>query len=218
MDKKCLVLSDVIVKKDVLLTDGLVFDKNFVSKVVDFAFLMNRSEAEVDARFKQIIPYILVFDKVKTERKILIYRRTSQHTDNRLSSKWSVGIGGHINQADLEVSKQAKFNVMNFAALREFKEELGNCNVTFSQIKREESFVSISTSEDEVSSVHVGPIFVAVVDKDEVRPKEEIAEIYWLTKTQLENWRKEQQKIELWSRIVIDEVLLNPAWNSLWEE
>src|SRR5437016_2814112 len=56
----------------------------------------NRSEAEQDKRYKQLIPYVLV---IRHDR-ILRYRRGRGGQETRLHGLYSVGIGGHISEED----------------------------------------------------------------------------------------------------------------------
>lgn len=57
---------------------------------------LNRSEAEQDKRYKQLIPYVLLICK----DKILRYRRGKGGQETRLHGLYSVGIGGHISDED----------------------------------------------------------------------------------------------------------------------
>src|SRR5437899_9218473 len=57
---------------------------------------LNRSEAEQDRRYKQLIPYVLVI----CNGKILRYRRGRGGQETRLHGLYSVGIGGHISEED----------------------------------------------------------------------------------------------------------------------
>jgi predicted NUDIX family phosphoesterase len=57
---------------------------------------LNRSEAEQDIRYKQLIPYVLVI----CNDKILRYRRGRGGQETRLHGLYSVGIGGHISEED----------------------------------------------------------------------------------------------------------------------
>ena len=57
---------------------------------------LNRSEAELDRRYKQLIPYVLLV----REDKILRYRRGKGGQETRLHGLYSVGIGGHISEED----------------------------------------------------------------------------------------------------------------------
>ena len=57
---------------------------------------LNRSDAEQDKRYKQLIPYVLVI----CNGKILRYRRGRGGQETRLHGFYSVGIGGHISDVD----------------------------------------------------------------------------------------------------------------------
>src|SRR6266404_3759555 len=57
---------------------------------------LNRSEAEHDKRYKQLIPYVLLI----CNGKILRYRRGKGGQETRLHGLYSVGIGGHISDED----------------------------------------------------------------------------------------------------------------------
>jgi predicted NUDIX family phosphoesterase len=57
---------------------------------------LNRTEAEQDRRYKQLIPYVLI---VCSDR-ILRYRRGKGGQETRLHGLFSVGIGGHISEED----------------------------------------------------------------------------------------------------------------------
>jgi predicted NUDIX family phosphoesterase len=56
----------------------------------------NRSEAELDRRYKQLIPYVLII----CGERILRYRRGKGGQETRLHGLFSVGIGGHISEED----------------------------------------------------------------------------------------------------------------------
>src|SRR5437867_3884931 len=57
---------------------------------------LNRSDAEQDKRYKQLIPYVLIL----CHGKILRYRRGKRGQETRLHGLFSVGIGGHISEED----------------------------------------------------------------------------------------------------------------------
>src|SRR5208337_3982404 len=56
----------------------------------------NRTEAEQDRRYKQLIPYVLLI----CDGKILRYRRGRGGQETRLHGLYSVGVGGHISEED----------------------------------------------------------------------------------------------------------------------
>src|SRR6267143_914474 len=57
---------------------------------------LNRSDAEQDKRYKQLIPYVLIL----CHERILRYRRGKGGQETRLHGLYSVGIGGHISEED----------------------------------------------------------------------------------------------------------------------
>src|ERR1035437_2104444 len=57
---------------------------------------LNRSAAEQDKHYKQLIPYVLLV----CNDKILRYRRGKGGGETRLHGFYSVGIGGHISEED----------------------------------------------------------------------------------------------------------------------
>ena len=59
-------------------------------------FFIHRELAEDDPTHKQIIPYAIF----KHGDKFLKYLRGKKSGEQRLASKSSIGIGGHINQDD----------------------------------------------------------------------------------------------------------------------
>src|SRR5215469_13101039 len=66
---------------------------------------LNRSEAELDKRYKQLIPYVLVI----CDGKILRYRRGKGGQETRLHGLFSVGVGGHISDVDDELFSNAGY-------------------------------------------------------------------------------------------------------------
>ena len=78
---------------------GLSLDiDRYFSEITDRAntCYRNRSEAEQDKRYKQLIPYVLIL----CQDRILRYRRGKGGQETRLHGLFSVGIGGHISEED----------------------------------------------------------------------------------------------------------------------
>src|SRR6266436_10040191 len=85
----------------------------------------NRTEAEQDKRFKQLIPYVLII----CDGKILRYRRGRGGQETRLHGLYSVGIGGHISEEDnglfssrLGYQEGMRREIMEEVAVEEAKE------------------------------------------------------------------------------------------------
>src|SRR3990167_538070 len=81
-----------------LKVDGLAKILKTIS--TNYKFLP-RAQVEEDARWQQIIPYI-VFEN---NGKIFLMKRKADHTDRRLANMYSIGVGGHINGKDVKSTK-----------------------------------------------------------------------------------------------------------------
>src|SRR6478672_8397799 len=81
---------------------------------------MERNLAEHDESFKQVIPYVVV---VNGNRYLLI-RRTKKQGEARLHDKYSLGIGGHINDVD-SGSEARHSHIIEAGLRRELNEEIG---------------------------------------------------------------------------------------------
>ena len=115
---------------------------------------INRSEAEKDKRFKQLIPYVLVL----CQDKILRYRRGKGGEETRLHGLYSVGIGGHISEEDSGLFTQGIG--YQEAMRREVMEEVAIDEVS------EAAVAVINDDSTDVGWVHFGVVHVMPV-KDE---------------------------------------------------
>ena len=108
----------------------------------------NRSEAEQNKRFKQLIPYVLI----TCNGKILRYRRGRGGQETRLHGLYSVGIGGHISEEDhgLFSSRVGYQDGMR----REIMEE-----VAVDQVK-EVAVGLINDDSTDVGQVHFGVVHI----------------------------------------------------------
>jgi predicted NUDIX family phosphoesterase len=109
---------------------------------------LNRSEAEQDKRFKQLIPYVLIL----CNDRILRYRRGKGGQETRLHGLFSVGIGGHISEEDhgLFSSQLGYYDGMR----RELKEEVEI------DAGKEAAVAVINDDSTDVGLVHFGVIHV----------------------------------------------------------
>jgi predicted NUDIX family phosphoesterase len=109
---------------------------------------LERNVAETDYQFKQVIPYVVV----RHEDRCLLIWRTSQQTEARLHNRYSLGVGGHINDTDVPT---AGSNLILTGMRREFNEEIA--------VDGEESCELVGVINDDstdVSRVHMGFVFV----------------------------------------------------------
>lgn len=155
-------------------------------------FFAPRSTAETDPSLKQIIPYA-VFTHAG---KILRYVRGGKSGEKRLVAKASIGIGGHINDAD-EGLFAFNEDAYRIAVEREIREEL----------RLEGGFSDrvvglINDDSNEVGQVHLGVVHRVELESANVKPGEAaIAKLEFVTP---ETLAAESENLESWSRIVVE--------------
>lgn len=145
-----------------------------------------RSLMEQDPTYKQIIPY-LIFTHNDT---YFLMQRQAQATETRLQSKYSLGIGGHIRQEDIEGADIADW------ARREFEEEVsykGSYTIELMGILNDDS--------NPVGQVHIGFIYLLKGDSPEISVKEELKSGTLLT---LDECAKFYDSMEPWTQIIFD--------------
>src|SRR5688572_27700647 len=108
---------------------------------------LNRSEAELDKRYKQLIPYVLLL----CDGKILRYRRGKGGQETRLHGLFSVGIGGHISEEDSSLFSTDGYRD---GMRREILEEVAVEEVN------EATVAVINDDSTEVGEVHFGVVHV----------------------------------------------------------
>ncbi len=117
---------------------------------------LNRSDAEHDKRYKQLIPYVLLIG----QGKILRYRRGRGGQETRLHGLYSVGIGGHISEEDHGLFS----NDLGYrdGMRRELMEE-----VAIEEVK-EAAVAVINDDSTEVGCVHFGVVHLMHVANETV--------------------------------------------------
>ena len=102
-----------------------------------------RAEMESDPRWKQVIPYLVLRDG----ERFFLMRRTRAGTDARLHERYSIGIGGHLNPGDADLTG---------GLAREWGEELEAAFIPEFRL-----LGLLNDDETDVGRVHVGVVFVA---------------------------------------------------------
>lgn len=145
-----------------------------------------RSLMEQDPTYKQIIPY-LIFTHNDT---YFLMQRQAKATETRLQSKYSLGIGGHIRQEDIEGADIADW------ARREFEEE-----VSYKGSYAIELMGILNDDSNPVGQVHIGFIYLLKGDSSEISVKEELKSGTLLT---LDECAKFYDSMEPWTQIIFD--------------
>src|SRR5213593_435533 len=117
---------------------------------------LNRSDAEHDKRYKQLIPYVLLI----CNGRILRYLRGRGGQETRLHGLYSVGIGGHISEEDSGLfSKGPGYHE---GMRRELMEE-----VAIDEVK-EAAVAVINDDSTDVGSVHFGVVHLMHVASETI--------------------------------------------------
>ncbi|MDQ6654820.1 MAG: hypothetical protein M3Y80_03280 [Verrucomicrobiota bacterium] len=174
---------------------GLKFEpQNYLGALLSRGnnFFLPRAQAENDPTHKQIIPYALI---VHGER-VLHYVRGKKAGEQRLVSKGSIGIGGHMNDADesLFAWDEAAYRA---GVEREVHEEL-KIDTTF-----DDRIVALLNDDTtEVGRVHLGIVHVLRLAEPKVQKRESmITNLEFLTREELQ---ARHDQLETWSQLCVD--------------
>ncbi len=151
-----------------------------------------RSRAEQDPSFKQIIPYVILTH----QGRVLHYVRGKKGGEQRLASKGSIGIGGHVNEGDngLVAMDGAAYAT---AVQREISEEL-QLNTGYSN----RIVALLNDDSNEVGQVHLGIVHVFHLENDHVSAGEAVIEnLQFLPPADL---HAKRDALESWSQICAD--------------
>jgi predicted NUDIX family phosphoesterase len=152
----------------------------------------NRSEAELDKRYKQLIPYVLII----CHDRILRYRRGKGGQETRLHGLFSVGIGGHISEEDNGLFSQAVGYAESMR--RELIEE-----VAIDEVK-EAAVAVINDDSTDVGYVHFGVVHIMHVDSEDVAGKR--SGIVAPEFVPIADAVKEAPAYESWSRFCLEQL------------
>jgi predicted NUDIX family phosphoesterase len=153
---------------------------------------LNRSEAELDKRYKQLIPYVLVL----CQDRILRYRRGKGGQESRLHGLFSVGVGGHISEEDHGLFSTALG--YHDGMRRELIEEIDVDEVNDAAV------AVINDDSTEVGYVHFGVVHVLhVANETVVGRRSGIVNPEFVAITEA---RKNPESYETWSRFCLEQL------------
>jgi len=175
-----------------------VFSSSNLDKALEFILgnhsFRSRAIIEEDPSFKQIIPYVVI----QHQDQFLLARRTNRQTESRLHGKYSLGIGGHIN--DLEKPEAAE-DVIQAGLERELNEEV---ELLGTRVSLRLAGI-ISDDSTPVGTVHLGLVFILQTDSPRFSIREtELMTAEWAS---IESLRQKFDLMESWSQIVFQNVI-----------
>jgi predicted NUDIX family phosphoesterase len=154
---------------------------------------LNRSEAEHDKRYKQLIPYVLLI----CNGKILRYRRGKGGQETRLHGLFSVGVGGHISDEDHGLFSAGSAGYHE-GMRRELMEEVAVEEVNAAAV------AVINDDSTEVGQVHFGVVHLMHVPDESVAGRRSgIVSPEFIT---ISEAVKEAGAYESWSRFCLENV------------
>ncbi len=160
----------------------------------ELATFRARFEVEDDPAWKQIIPYVIF----RSGDLVFCYTRGKSGGEARLRRLRSLGVGGHVAEADAE--GRGTLEAYEQALARELLEEV--------QIGAPGTIRRVGLINDDsspVGQVHLGVVHVYELEKPDVTPLEDaLAEPEFVAITALPGLR---DGFETWSQFCIDTVL-----------
>lgn len=164
-----------------LRTEGM---EAFLAEIPVHARFAPRDAMEVDPAWKQIIPYLVLRD----EDRYFLMRRTRAGGDARLHDRWSIGVGGHLNPGDEDLTGGLR---------REWREEL---DAAFEP--RFQPVALLNDDTTEVGAVHLGVVVLADAAGRPVRVRE--TDKLTGTFASPAEVAAVRDDLETWSRLVFD--------------
>jgi predicted NUDIX family phosphoesterase len=157
-----------------------------------------RHEVETDPSFKQLIPYVIFRYRDEQGRTWLFqYTRGKGQGENRLHSKRSIGVGGHISAEDVDPNAGHAAAAYREGMRRELAEE-----VRADTPSTERCVGLINDDQTEVGRVHLGVVHLVDVERPEVHPLE--ADIVDAGFRPLDEIVHEAERLESWSQICLE--------------
>jgi predicted NUDIX family phosphoesterase len=148
-----------------------------------------RSQCEIDSTFLQLIPYVIL----RSQEQCFHYRRGASGTETRLQTLRSIGIGGHISEADAHGGSDPYLTGLE----REVHEE-----VQLSDVLTKSCLGLIYDPRTPVGEVHLGVVHLWELAAPKAQPRESaIAGAGWERITRL---REEAAEFETWSQFVLE--------------
>jgi len=155
-------------------------------------FFTARKPAETNPDLKQIIPYVLLMH----DGRLLHYVRGKKAGEQRLASKGSVGIGGHMNDGD-----EGLFALDEEAYMAGVRREVNE------ELRLESAYTNhivalLNDDSNPVGQVHLGVVHIFKLADDRVSKREQmITNLSFLSPEEL---LARRDSLETWSQICVD--------------
>jgi len=160
---------------------------------------VNKTQAETDENYRQIIPYAVL----KYTDKYFIYQRKNQ-AEKRFNGQWSLGVGGHLEREDyLNAKSQKPWRVLDAVEncfIRELIEEIPNIFECISFLNTAYNFLTtIDIHATDLDKYHIGAAYLANLKTDNLLLSDEVHNGHFVTKEEFKNY-----DLESWSEYLVD--------------
>lgn len=160
-----------------------------------------RPDAELNENYKQLLPYVTII----SNQGVLTYERSTSGGEQRLHSKLSVGLGGHINPEDGPNSEEAFFT----GTARELMEEVG-ITVDPTALKRA-PYALLNDDSNPVGRVHLGVAMIIHINDDNAQrilqnAEHTIKNPAYIPLDHFEN-KETFERLESWSQFIVSHLL-----------
>lgn len=158
--------------------------QHILQVIADKKLFLPRAAMETDPTYKQIIPY-LIFNY---GNRYFLMQRQAKASEQRLKNKYTLGIGGHIRQEDMQTD-----SIFDWAR-REFQEEVSYTgDLTFEVIG------ALNDDSNDVGKVHLGLVIVVRGNSDKISVKSELKSGSLLSLAEIASF---YEHLESWSQTV----------------
>jgi predicted NUDIX family phosphoesterase len=190
MDENVLVVPAHIIEAQLHTRFEPAPAQTVIAKANELRKFLPRREVEQDETHKQIIPYICI----RHGESFVLLQRTKKQSEARLHNKFSLGIGGHINEQ--EVAAGAK-DLVQAGLLRELNEE-----ITVAQGWKLNLLGTIYDSSTPVGRVHFGIVYELVTPERSFTLNEpDLMSGQWVGRTELASYK---ERMETWSQLLME--------------
>jgi predicted NUDIX family phosphoesterase len=161
-----------------------------IAKANELRKFLPRSQVEQDETHKQIIPYICI----RHEDSFVLLQRTKKQSEARLHNKFSLGIGGHINEQEVAGGAQ---DLVQAGLLRELNEE-----ITVAQGWKLNLLGTIYDASTPVGRVHFGIVYELVTPERNFTLNEpDLMSGQWVSRAELAAYK---ERMETWSQLLME--------------
>ena len=140
----------------------------FAEQMQGKLIIAQRAKLETDERYRQLLPYAVLFRREENGYRVYPYRRAATGGEARLHGNVSIGFGGHVDLVDVNFDENSVINLpftLFNGCIRELTEEL----TISKQDLKNATFLEIGPlidNSNDVGKVHMGYVLMIELQPD----------------------------------------------------